>query len=126
MYNLTRIWRALNAKTTNKTVEIERDEDLQETCTVTEYAVEGTVKLAMDSIWNYSGSDTVRVEGIQVRHTVYEDDDDDSIMVNVEHDATWNIYTDTGFEAAISAALDMDVTFTEQGMQDDNYASMEV
>jgi len=113
-------------KLTNKTVEIERDEDLQETCTVTEYAVEGTVKLAMDSIWNYSGSDTVRVEGIQVRHTVYEDDDDDSIMVNVEHDATWNIYTDTGFEAAISAALDMDVTFTEQGMQDDNYASMEV
>ena len=111
---------------TNKTVEIERDEDLQETCTITEYAVEGTVKLAMDSIWNYSGSDTVRVEGIQVRHTVYEDDMSDSVMVNVEHDATWNIYTDTGFEAAISAALDMDVTFTEQGMQDDNYASMEV
>jgi len=111
---------------TNKTVEIERDEDLQETCTVTEYAVEGTVKLAMDSIWNYSGSDTVRVEGIQVRETLYEEDGDTSIMVNVEHDATWNIYTDTGFEAAISAALDMDVTFTEQGMQDDNYASMEV
>ena len=113
-------------KLTNKTVEIERDEDLQETCTVTEYAVEGTVKLAMDSIWNYSGSDTVRVEGIQVRETLYEEDGDTSIMVNVEHDATWNIYTDTGFEAAISAALDMDVTFTEQGMQDDNYASMEV
>ena len=113
-------------KLTNKTVEIERDEDLQETCTVTEYAVEGTVKLAMDSIWNYSGSDTVCVEGIQVRETLYEEDGDTSIMVNVEHDATWNIYTDTGFEAAISAALDMDVTFTEQGMQDDNYASMEV
>ena len=111
---------------TNKTVEIERDEDLQETCTVTEYAVEGTVKLAMDSIWNYSGSDTVRVEGIQVRHTVYEEDGDTSIMVNVEHDATWNIYTDTGFERAISEALGMDITFTEQGMQDDNYASMEV
>jgi hypothetical protein len=113
-------------KLTNKTVEIERDEDLQETCTVTEYAVEGTVKLAMDSIWDYTGSDTVRVEGIQVRHTVYEDDMSDSIMVNVEHDATWDIYTDSGFEAAISAALGFDVTFTEQGMQDDNYASMEV
>ena len=113
-------------KLTNKTVEIERDEDLQETCTVTEYAVEGTVKLAMDSIWNYSGSDTVRVEGIQVRHTVYEDDMSDSVMVNVEHDATWDIYTDSGFERAISAALDMDVTFTEQGMQGDNYASMEI
>ena len=112
-------------KLTNKTVEIERDEDLQETCTITEYAVEGTVKLAMDSIWNYTGSDTVRIDGIQVRETVYEDDDDVSTMVNVEHDATWNIYTDTGFERAISDALGMEVTFTEQGMQDDNYASME-
>lgn len=113
-------------KLTNKTVEIERDEDLQETCTVTEYAVEGTVKLAMDSIWNYTGSDTVRIDGIQVRETVYEDDDCVSTMVNVEHDATWDIYTDTGFERAISDALGMEVTFTEQGMQDDNYASMEV
>ena len=112
-------------KLTNKTVEIERDEDLQETCTVTEYAVEGVVKLAMDSIWNYTGTDTVRVDGIQIRHTVYEEDMSDSVMVNVEHDATWNIYTDTGFERAISDALGMDIYFTEQGMQDDNYASME-
>ena len=109
----------------NKTIEIERDEDLQETCTITEYAVEGTVKLAMDSIWNYTGSDTVRIDGIQVRETVYEDDGCTSTMVNVEHDTTWDIYTDTGFEAAISAALGFDVTFTEQGMQDDGYASME-
>ena len=113
-------------KLTNKTVEIERDEDLQETCTVTEYAVEGTVKLAMDSIWDYTGSDTVRVESIQVRETLYEEDGDSSTMVNVTHDSTWDIYTDSGFEAAISAALGMDITFTEQGMQDDNYASMEV
>ena len=113
-------------KLTNKTVDIERDADLQETCTVTEYAVEGTVKLAMDSIWNYTGSDTVRVDGIQIRETLYEEDGDTSIMVNVEHDAAWNIYTDTGFERAISEALGMDITFTEQGMQDDNYASMEV
>ena len=112
-------------KLTNKTVTKEYDADLQERITVTEYDVEGTVKLAMDSIWDYSGKDTVRVNGIQVRHTVYEDDMSDSVMVNVEHDTTWDIYTDSGFEAAISAALGMDITFTEQGMQDDNYASME-
>jgi len=111
---------------TNKTVEIERDEDLQETCTITEYEVEGTVTLAMDSIWDYTGKDTVRVEGIQVRETLYEDDGCVSTMVNVEHDATWNIYTDSGFCRAISDALGMEVTFTEQGMQDDGYASMEV
>jgi len=43
----------------------------------------------------------------------------------VTHDADWEIYTDTGFEAAISTALGFDVSFTEQGMQDDNFASME-
>jgi len=43
----------------------------------------------------------------------------------VEHDATWNIYTDSGFENAISKTLNMDVSFTEQGMQDDELASME-
>ena len=112
-------------KLTNKTVTKKYDADLQERITVTEYDVEGTVKLAMDSIWDYSGKYTVRVDSIQVRHTVYEDDMTDSVMVNVVHDATWNIYTDSGFEAAISAALGMDITFTEQGMQDDNYASME-
>ena len=105
--------------------ENERDEQLQETVTNTMYDVQGTVKLAMDSIWDYTGSDTVRVDSIQVRHTVYEDDMTNSVMVNVVHDAAWNIYTDSGFERAISDALGMDVTFTEQGMQDDGWASME-
>jgi hypothetical protein len=46
-------------------------------------------------------------------------------QVDVTHDADWEIYTDTGFEEAISTALGFDVTFTEQGMQDTNFASME-
>ena len=73
-------------------VENERDAELQETVTNTMYAVEGTVKLAMDSIWDYTGSDTVNVESIQVRETVYEDDGCTSTMVNVVHDTTWDIY----------------------------------
>ena len=36
-----------------------------------------------------------------------------------------NIYTDNGFEKAISNLLGFEVQFTEQGMQDDGYASME-
>ena len=97
-----------------------------ETINFTTYEVEGNVKLAMDSIWDYNGSDTVAVKSIQVIETVdSEDNDYNYTMVNVEHDATWNIYTDSGFENAISKTLNMDVSFTEQGMQDDNYASME-
>jgi hypothetical protein len=86
----------------------------------TTYAVDGTVTLAMDSIWGYAGSDTVKVTQIDVIT-----EGDDYAGVYVTHDADWTIYTDSGFEAAISAALDMDVSFTEQGMQEDNIASME-
>jgi beta-mannanase len=77
------------------------------------------VTLAGDSIWDYKGPQTVTVTDI----SVYTDDDYTSI--EVEHDTTWNIYTDSGFEAAISAALGYDVQFTEQGMQQDGVASME-
>lgn len=45
--------------------------------------------------------------------------------VGVTHDSTWDIYTDKGFAAAISRALGYKVGFTEQGMQEDCYASME-
>ena len=95
-----------------------------ETNYFTTYETEGAVKLAGDSIWGYEGKDTVNVNSIQVIKTVSEDGD--YTMVNVGHDTTWDIYTDSGFEAAISKLLDLDVTFTEQGMQDDGYASMEL
>ena len=91
----------------------------------TNYTVEGTVTLAMDSIWNYDGKDVVTVENIQM-YTHFDDDGNDSnVDVNVTHNATWNIYTDKGFESTISNLLGFDVQFTEQGMQDDGYASME-
>ena len=93
--------------------------------TNTNYTVEGTVKLAMDSIWNYNGNDVVAVENIQV-YTHFDDDGNDgNVDVNVTHNADWNIYTDKGFEAAISNLLGFDVQFTEQGMQDNGFASME-
>jgi hypothetical protein len=79
-----------------------------------------TVTLAGDSIWDYAGPKTVTISDIGV----YESDDYTS--VEVEHDTTWNIYTDTGFESAVSAVLGYDVQFTEQGMQADGCASMEL
>ena len=102
-------------KITNKTVKTVDAET-----THTEYTVEGTVQLAGDSIWGYSGSDTVAVESINVFDYV-----DGGKDVNVAHNTTWEIYTDSGFENAISKLLGYDVIFTEQGMQDDEYASME-
>ena len=86
-----------------------------------------TVELAGDSIWGYDGAQTVTVKKIIVE--TFEDDEDDYMRdyksIYVEHDTTWNIYTDSGFERAISEALGYTVTFTEQGMQEDGFASME-
>jgi len=39
---------------------------------------------------------------------------------------SWRLYTDSGFADAISTLLGTEVMFTEQGMQDDGYASMEL
>ena len=79
-----------------------------------------TVTLAGDSIWDYAGPQTVTVSDI----SVYTDEDDYK-SISVEHDTTWDIYTDSGFESAISELLGFEVSFTEQGMQEDGCASME-
>lgn len=79
-----------------------------------------TATLAGDSIWGYAGPSTVTVSSIDV----YEDEDGYK-SISVEHDTTWDIYTDTGFEQAISEQLGYAVMFTEQGMQEDGVASME-
>ena len=111
-------------KITNKTVE--RDEE--GASTYTGYDVEGYAELDGTSIWDYDYDKN----GMQVKVThigVTEDDEDEDGYVYrsiyVTHEAGWEIYTDRGFEASISAVLGYDVMFTEQGMQDDNYASME-
>ena len=92
---------------------------------ITEHSVTGKVQLAGDSIWGYTGPSTVDVTGVQVIETVYTDDNTTSTLVNVTHNTTWDIYTDSAFENAISKLVGFAVQFTEQGMQDDNYASLE-
>lgn len=85
-----------------------------------------TVELAGDSIWNYTGPRTVTVTGIDIEAS--EDDTSNYKLVSVTHnggDESWRIYTDTGFERAISKAVGFDVDWTEQGMQDDGYATLE-
>jgi len=86
-----------------------------------------TVQLAGDSIWDYTGPSTVTVKSITIE--TFEDDVNDYMHnykhVLVEHDSDWRIYTDTGFEKAISEAVGFEVDFTEQGMQDDGLASLE-
>jgi len=76
------------------------------------------------SIWSDTNGVRVHVTGISVIEHTW-DDGSTWTQVNVEHDAGWEIYTDAGFERAISEAVGFEVRFTEQGMQEDGLASME-
>lgn len=91
--------------------------------TAQDFACNFTVKTAGDGLWGCEAGRKVRVTGITVVTNAYEGEV--YVQVNVTHDSTWDIYTDTGFEDAISKALGFAVSFTEQGMQEDELASME-
>jgi len=94
-----------------------------------------TFKLAGDGYWGAEAGRTVTIIGYNIeRYTQEEIDDDvdwavagDIRHVSVQHTSTWDVYTDSAFvDAARKVTGIDDLDFTEQGMQDDNNASMEV
>ena len=94
-----------------------------------------SIKLAGDGYWGAEAGREVTLTGFTVDYInadTYEDcneGDDNAVIghVAVEHDSTWDVYTDTGFqEAAANYTNIMGLDFTEQGMQEDYLASMEV
>ena len=97
----------------------------------TTYDCNVEVQLAGDSIWDCE-IEAVTVTSIHI-HESFDEDGDSSIHITVcynvdgdaEYEGSWRLYTDTGFEEAISELLGTRVFFTEQGMQDDGFASME-
>ena len=91
----------------------------EETTTHYHYDCNFTVTTSGDGLWGCEAGRVVNVTQIDVF------EEDGYKTVNVTHDSDWDIYTDTGFEAAISEALGYAVGFTEQGMQEENFASME-
>jgi len=108
--------------------------EVEDDTTNTEYKCNVEVQLAGDSIWDCE-LETVTVKSIHISETDYGDGSGDtSIHIAVcyevdgdaEHEGSWRLYTDSGFSDAISVLLGTDVSFTEQGMQDDGYASMEL
>ena len=107
--------------------------DTDEDSVSTTYDCNVEVQLAGDSIWDCE-LEAVTVTSIHIHETFYEDGDS-SIHIAVCYDVdgvsgeevegSWRLYTDSGFTEAISTLLGTQVFFTEQGMQDDGYASME-
>ena len=94
-----------------------------------------TFTLKGDGYWGAEAGREVTLTGFEVEYMnadTYEpckDTDAGAVIghVTVDHDSTWDVYTDSGFqEAAANYTNIMGLDFTEQGMQNDNQASMEV
>ena len=99
----------------------------------TEYNCNVDVTLAGDSIWDCT-LEKVTITGVYIAETFDEEDGDIythiavayTVNGNEDCEGSWRLYTDSGFAEAVSKLLLTDVCFTEQGMQEDNYASMEL
>jgi hypothetical protein len=108
-------------------------ENVEETKEDKSIKVDKLVPIAGDSIWDKEGNNPkqIKIDSISITNPYEEgsymaDEEDDGYRtVNVEHDGPWSIYTDSGFEKAISEMVGFEVDFTEQGMQEDGMASME-
>jgi hypothetical protein len=91
----------------------------EEDTVVTEYTCNIVVTTAGDGWWGCEAGRKVHITDVIVR------DEEGYKDIVVLHDSTWDIYTDSAFSNAVSAALGYAVGFTEQGMQEDERASME-
>ena len=80
------------------------------------------IKLAGDSIWDKEDQNP---KNVTVTDYDMDKDEEGYVSVTVEHDGPWTVYTDSGFEEAISEIIGMDVGFSEQGMQEDGRAHLE-
>ena len=105
--------------------------DTDEDSVSTTYNCNVEVQLAGDSIWDCE-LETVTVTSIHIHENFWEDTSTVHIAVcynvngDTEYEDSWRLYTDSGFSDAISALLGTAVDFTEQGMQEDGMASMEL
>jgi len=81
------------------------------------------IETAGDSLWRESDSEIISIHSITIRE--YDLGDDHYFDVYVRHDSEWTIYTDSGFERAISDAIGHEVRWSEAGMQEDGFAHLE-
>lgn len=78
-----------------------------------------TITLAGDGSWGAEQGRTVTILGWHGPDQYGE--------YTVTHDSTWDVYTDSAFRAAAREVTGVEhLDFTEQGMQADGAASMEV
>ena len=87
--------------------------------------VNKNIDLAGDSIWQGEDRGEEVVYKTFVHEITMNTDEDGYLSVTVKHEGPWTIYTDSGFEEEISGIIGHDVSFSEQGMQEDGMAHLE-
>ncbi len=80
------------------------------------------IELAGDSIWDKEDKNP---KTVTVTDYNMDKDEEGYVSLYVDHDGPWTVYTDSGFEKAISEMVGMEVGFSEQGMQEDGKAHLE-
>ena len=94
-----------------------------------------TFTLKGDGFWGAEAGREVTLTGFNIDYYLDNDynqvskDHPEAVIghVTVEHDSTWDVYTDSAFSEAAAAYTNIEgLDFTEQGMQNDFKASMEV
>jgi len=108
----------VNAKLT--LAETEHDEEQ----TTYRFTCNETVTLGGEGLWGYTAEgDAVTVTGINVHERSAGDEVYCDVYAELAEERI--VYTDDSFVQAVSALLDMEVDYTEQGMQDYGLVSME-
>ena len=94
-----------------------------------------TFTLKGDGFWGAEAGRKVTLTGFNIDYYLDNDynqvskDHPEAVIghVTVEHDSTWDVYTDSAFSEAAAAYTNIEgLDFTEQGMQNDFRASMEI
>ena len=111
---------------------VQTDVTVDEDFISTTYTCDVEIVLAGDSIWDCD-IERVQLKTICVTVGVEDGDYDGYVSINAyyevdgdaEFEGSWRMYTDSGFTDAVSELLGYEVSYTEQGMQDDGMASLE-
>ena len=87
-----------------------------------------TIELAGDSLWRSTapGGDNPTTVTLYEATLSIDVEAPDASDVIVLHAGPWQVYSDSAFATQVSELLEFDVVFTEQGMQIDCNASLEL
>ena len=114
------MFNAKNVNTALTLVETAHDEGYTTYC----FTCNETVTLAGEDLWGYTqAGEQVTITGINVHAEEYDGEMYYSVNAQLAEERV--VYTDDAFADAVSNLLNMQVDYTEQGMQDEGLVSLE-